>query len=870
MVVELAVAEVLAGLAGVGSVAGKAIVGLAAKKGLEGIVARLTKPDYQTQLDEALESGITGFTTRLLAGTKLKQRHLEALKTTFASDDAAQVLDGLAYAWIGGVDAEAFFVLLRKARAVPRTCSDDQLRKAWRTGFCVNFLVAAAERPLLLQAGRGIDQLPEPASEKGYLEGLVIDHGSLTMKGIARPKEALSYPITDLYTPLRAVGTVQATLLLAHFVAASRHVLLIGQPGAGKTTFCKLAAVVLAKDRLAQTDGERATHLGLPLREEAPLPLFARLSHLARLMEPGESRQLRNAPHTWLLELVPDDARPIYESAFESGRAMIVLDGLDEIGSEEIRDRVARVVTWVVKKWGHNRILLTSRPEGDRGIVDPAQFVRATIEPFSTKEVETFVGRWVAKLPEDDQAQADYEPRLRSALLADRRLRRLVSNPVMLTCLCVVHWHQQELPEGKAELYQAVLRWLIESREKERREAGWTGEFSAECFRALAFQMMTGEEGRVTQVEAGWAVEALNDVYIEEGKAKNTREVRRKAPEFLDREMMVSGIVEQPSPGALRFWHLTFQEFYAADHLTVLDDDEWWEIIHPRLDEPGWRETVDLFAALLAQKSRKRARTLLRRIRDTAEGEGLVGKALVVGILGRLRRLLEPLDIQLPEGFTEIRAEAMKVFDQRGVDTMPQEDRILAAEAIGRAGDPRITEAAPDENWLAVTVNGEERPWRIAKYPVTVEEFAEFVEDGGYEESRWWDGLEKDDAFTEPVGFIEQMRTPNRPVVGVSPNEALAYCRWATSLRNTFGKGGTVTLPSQKQWLDAATGGDERPYPWGNDPPTKTCSWGASHREGRSPVGLLPAGPPHAGHMTCIKWHGIRVGDRRGITQVRY
>ena len=632
MVVELALAKTLAALAGAGPLVGEAIVGWTTKKGLDGIVKRLTNTDYQAQLGEALDAGVIGFATRLAAVTDLRKRHVHALKTTFESDEAAQALDGLAYAWLGGVDAEGLFVLLRKARAIPRKCTADQLREAWRAEFCVSFLVAAAEHPLLLKAGQGIERLPEPSSERGYLEGLIRDHGSLAMKGIAKPKEALSYPITDLYTPLRATGAVQATLL-AHIVAASRCVLLIGQPGAGKTTFCKLAAVVLARDRLGKTDGGRADHLGLPLREDAPLPLFARLSQLATLMERAESRQLRNAPNEWLLELVPDEARSVYKSAFDSGRAMIILDGLDEIGSEEVRERVARVVTWVLDKWGGNRILLTSRPQGDRGIVDPGQFVRATLEPLSTGDVQKFVRRWVVKLPEDDQTQADYEPRLRDALLADRRLRRLISNPVMLTCLCVVHWHQQELPEGKAELYQAVLRWLMESREQERREAGWTGEFAAECFRHLALQMMTREEGRASQVEVGWAAEALSDLFIEEGKAKNRNEVRRKAPEFLHREMLVSGIVEQPSPGDTRFWHLTFQEFYAADRLTDLDEEEWWEVLHTKLDDPGWRETVDIFTALLGRQNRRKVRRFLQRIQDTGGGGEIVDKALVVGVL---------------------------------------------------------------------------------------------------------------------------------------------------------------------------------------------------------------------------------------------
>ncbi len=53
-----------------------------------------------------------------------------------------------------------------------------------------------------------------------------------------------------------------------------------------------------------------------------------------------------------------------------------------------------------------------------------------------------------------------------------------------------------------------------------------------------------------------------------------------------------------------------------------------------------------------------------------------------------------------------------------------------------------------------------------------------------------------------------QILEPDRPVVGVDWDEALAYCRWA---------GGR--LPGAMQWEKAATGPEGRPYPWGSSPP---------------------------------------------------
>ncbi|MBA2593048.1 MAG: SUMF1/EgtB/PvdO family nonheme iron enzyme [Gammaproteobacteria bacterium] len=99
----------------------------------------------------------------------------------------------------------------------------------------------------------------------------------------------------------------------------------------------------------------------------------------------------------------------------------------------------------------------------------------------------------------------------------------------------------------------------------------------------------------------------------------------------------------------------------------------------------------------------------------------------------------------------------------------------------------------------------------MGRYPVTVTEYRRFLESGGYADPRYWTAGGPGDRQA-PDHWEEQFQFPNRPVVGVSWYEALAYCRWA---------GGT--LRSEREWERAARGTDGG-SPGGTSYPTQPAA----------------------------------------------
>lgn len=113
--------------------------------------------------------------------------------------------------------------------------------------------------------------------------------------------------------------------------------------------------------------------------------------------------------------------------------------------------------------------------------------------------------------------------------------------------------------------------------------------------------------------------------------------------------------------------------------------------------------------------------------------------------------------------------------------------------------------------------------FEIAHAPVTVSQYAVFLESGAANQQRWWsvtgwawrqalsDGWGREER-SKPDRWEIQRRRQHHPVVGVTWFEAEAYCNWIADQKKLI-----VRLPSEEEWERAARGDDARPFPWGEE-----------------------------------------------------
>ncbi|MFB5633502.1 MAG: ergothioneine biosynthesis protein EgtB [Candidatus Nitrosomaritimum aestuariumsis] len=148
--------------------------------------------------------------------------------------------------------------------------------------------------------------------------------------------------------------------------------------------------------------------------------------------------------------------------------------------------------------------------------------------------------------------------------------------------------------------------------------------------------------------------------------------------------------------------------------------------------------------------------------------------------------------------------------------------------------------------------------YKIDAFPITNSQYLEFMEDGGYNNYKYWlsDGWEKvkkneweSPMYWEKIEGKWMVRdflglreiNPNEPVCHVSYYEAEAYCKWS-------GK----RLPTEAEWEKAACWNESKQqktiFPWGDGQPNQQNSnLLESHLWGCTEVGAYPAGVSHYG-----------------------
>lgn len=706
--------------------------------------------------------------------------------------------------------------------------------------------------------------------ETKYRERIKSETEYVDIRGIGRRQadDALVFPILDLYTELFVQAGLSnldldkgrmrgiQRIALTEMVKLTRCLLIMGDPGSGKTTFLRF---------LARKSSDES--------ENNNLPVFLRLSDICDYAKSHSIDLSENAIVEYFINVNVRNGNFITAKEFESiaqdGRWLFLFDSLDELSSTVAREEIVKAIENASKKWESCKFVVTSRPLPIEAKSIPIGFEKVGIDNWSREDIKSFLQAWTKLLfpKASEEMHKRHWGNLLATILNRPDLRTLAKNAVMVTAMAVVHQNEAKLPEGRADLLEALIYWLIRAKTRPVNEPYTEYNFIENRYKELALAMVEALGGRRRRVGRLWAAQQIS---------RNFDGQTNLALDFLNREETDTGVLVRRGEGDLEFWHLSFQEYLAAEEIagkTDHPDKGWWSKIKYFLDEPEWREVIIFVPLCLNRLGSERVDLFFERLAESCQDSDLQTKAKRVALGGTIIRDLsltgyKPLNV--PQ-WNKILNDVTLLFGQQGLD-VPLETRYEAAIAYGLGGDSRIRNF--EETWILVpggnflfgaqskdkngaNYDADAAPWEgpviptkinefeIRKYPVTVQEYNDFILDDGYKtESYWseegWKWL-RDNEITSPLDWDEQLLAPNTPVTGVTWLEARAYCEWLTQndIRNI-----EYSLPSEAEWEFAAKRflKQGQRFPWGNQvTPGDNCeanfAWTGLRK--KSPVGIF-------------------------------
>jgi len=767
------------------------------------------------------------------------------------------------------------------------------------------------------------------ALHQRYLAHLANTYRWLDFRGILQTRKPVMLPLAEIYVALRAAPTGgpervreaawqereeldsrgritvreieeterrarQERITAADALREHARLVILGDPGAGKSTFLKYLALGLA-------EGWAEKKLGL---EAGLLPIILPVAAYADA--------LRDEPELSLGEFLPryftaadlPGLAGLFDRALATGHALLLLDGLDEATFLADRERIVQRVEAFADRHAANRVVVTSRIVGYdqaslRGDEGPP-FAHFTLSPFGMDEIRLFARQWTlayerqaGDTPEAARRAEEEARRLTAAIEANASVRRLAANPLLLTIIALIHRQGTRLPEHRVKLYDLVVDTLLETWSRARRLDG----------QAVAIEPLAGGEAlKVLPPLALWMHENRPSGTARRGEieariVENLVARRRESPEraaegarhFLDLISRQTGLLLERGEGVFGFLHLTFQEYLAALEISKrgqLSRQKTVDLLRPHLYDPAWREVILLTAGHIAviQGHDEAAALVVRAILDDRPPENMRGQNVILagGCLADVGR-----GGVTPDCWDETLTQLLATMQET---TLPPRTRAGAGAVLDELELENETALLGElSTWIRIPGGADDGCdlW-VGQYPVANLQFKQFIAAGGYENPDWWSGdgwkwrTTEHQGYRgkEPVTRPEYWQDPrlNRngyPVVGVSYYEAEAYCRWLTALLGGEievdevdeaahllvadllpGKAREVRLLTDDEWTRAAGGEEKDRYPWDapNSPATKDerailarANTNEAGLGGPTPVRMYPlgAGRPH-------------------------
>ena len=483
-------------------------------------------------------------------------------------------------------------------------------------------------------------------TRKRYDSNQDTAHRKLQFVGMSvyKPEATRGIAMEHIYIPLRVVAeggedvhSQGSRLNPLELLGPGSKLVILGDPGSGKSTLLKFMALAGRTKSLQQRFGAKAS---------ARLPVFIALRRYADELKSRKNLSLFD----YICEVTQGDFslrdadHAFFEYYLESGQALLLFDGLDELPNAQFRSDVKNRILSLLSSYPGNACVVTSRIVGYDAEVrfDSGQFQHFRIAQLTLSEIERFVTDWYVARADSKKDREDNTKRL-VAVISDpdhAPIRELAANPLLLTIIALVHRIDAVLPDERVVLYQKCTETLLNTwhtwkfRDLEDRVSRSRLERRNRArIEAVAHWMHDRSAGQSSRSVAPLVeIQAFLVDHIAKNELRHDHEPEELADAFLQFVRERAGLLVEVGAEQYSFVHMTFQEYLAAAHIATAAEKDGasgiWKSIVSKIDSDRWQEPIRL---LLASVRSGETRTyLLEQMSACGNEECSVERALLL------------------------------------------------------------------------------------------------------------------------------------------------------------------------------------------------------------------------------------------------
>lgn len=181
--------------------------------------------------------------------------------------------------------------------------------------------------------------------------------------------------------------------------SSSNKLVLLGEPGCGKSTLMQYFALKIAKRQFQE--------LGLSAEIDW-LPILIQIRELGKQSENYIFEHLQKSIASKYSIKIPNG---FFDYWLKRGKVVVLLDGLDEIADYHKRREIIQHISTLFqdKYYASNKVIITSRPAGyERDYFQTQDFPHYYIQLFDESKIRQFLDKWYAnkiRFPDSQESE---------------------------------------------------------------------------------------------------------------------------------------------------------------------------------------------------------------------------------------------------------------------------------------------------------------------------------------------------------------------------------------------------------------------------------------------------------------------------------